>query len=166
MSVFDGNYGGYRPMYNPFQNQYQVQPALQYQNPFLNQQNNFQNQYQQTPQTQQPLQQTGMSAPTVHADILQVKDEEEGRKTPVDVGTSKMMITKDESEIFVKSAFANGEYDFIIYRRQPKKNPEPEKPAIDLSDYLTKEEFEKRIAALTFQSAPVKKTARKEAGDE
>lgn len=162
MSVFDGNYGGYRPMYNPFQNQYQVQPALQYQNPFLNQQN----QYQQAPQTQQAAQPSGMSAPTVHADILQVKDEEEGRKTPVDVGTSKMMITKDESEIFVKSAFANGEYDFIVYLRQPKKNPEPEKPAIDLSDYLTKEEFEKRIAALTFQSAPAKKTARKEAGDE
>lgn len=164
MSVFDGNYGGYRPMYNPFQ--YQVQPTLQYQNPYLNQQNNFQNQYQQAPQTQQAVQSSGMSAPTVHADILQVNDEEEGRKTPVDVGTSKMMITKDESEIFVKSAFANGEYDFIIYQRQPKKNPESEKPAIDLSDYLTKEEFEKRIAALTFQSAPVKKTARKEAGDE
>ena len=163
MSVFDGNYGGYRPMYNPFQ--YQNQPVLQYQNPYLNQQNNFQNQFQQTPQTQQSPQQTGMSAPTVHADILQVKDEDEGRKTPVDVGTSKMMITKDESEIFVKSAFANGEYDFIIYLRQPKKNPEPEKPAIDLSDYLTKEEFEKRIAALTFQSA-AKKTTRKEAGDE
>jgi len=162
MSVFDGNYGGYRPMYNPFQNQYQVQPVPQYQNPYLNQQNNFQNQFQQTPQT---AQQTGMSAPTVHADILQVKDEDEGRKTPVDVGTSKMMITKDESEIFVKSAFANGEYDFIVYQRQPKKNPEPEKLAIDLSDYLTKEEFEKRIAALTFQSA-AKKATRKEAGDE
>lgn len=63
MSVFDGNYGGYRPMYNPFQ--YQVQPAPQYQNPYLTQQNNFQNQYQQTPQTQQPPQQTGMSAPTM-----------------------------------------------------------------------------------------------------
>lgn len=165
MSVFDGNYGGYRPMYNPFQNQYPVQPVPQYQNPYLNQQNNFQNQFQQTTQTQQPPQQTGMSAPTVHADILQVKDEDEGRKTPVDVGTSKMMITKDESEIFVKSAFANGEYDFIVYLRQPKKNPEPEKLAIDLSEYLTKEEFEKRIAALTFQSA-AKKTTRKEAGDE
>lgn len=156
MSVFDGNYGGYRPMYNPFQ----VQPLPQFQNPFLNQQNNFQNQAQQTAQP------SGMSAPTVHADILQVKDEDEGRKTPVDVGTSKMMITKDESEIFVKSAFANGEYDFIIYKRQPKKNPEPEKPAIDLSDYLTKEEFEKRIAALTLQSTAAKKSTRKEAGDE
>ena len=160
MSVFDGNYGGYRPMYNPFQNQYQVQPLPQFQNPFLNQQNNFQNQAQQTAQP------SGMSAPTVHADILQVKDEDEGRKTPVDVGTSKMMITKDESEIFVKSAFANGEYDFIVYKRQPKKNPESEKPAIDLSDYLTKEEFEKRIAALTFQSTAAKKSTRKEAGDE
>lgn len=160
MSVFDGNYGGYRPMYNPFQNQYQVQPLPQFQNPFLNQQNNFQNQAQQTAQP------SGMSAPTVHADILQVKDEDEGRKTPVDVGTSKMMITKDESEIFVKSAFANGEYDFIVYKRQPKKNPEPEKPAIDLSDYLTKEEFEKRIAALTLQSTAAKKSTRKEAGDE
>lgn len=164
MSVFDGNYGGYRPMYNPFQ--YQNQPVLQYQNPYLNQQNNFQSQFQQAPQNQQAPQQTGMSAPTVHADILQVKDEDEGRKTPVDVGTSKMMITKDESEIFVKSAFANGEYDFIIYQRQPKKNPVPEKPAIDLSEYLTKDEFEKRIAALTFQSTAAKKTARKEVGDE
>ena len=164
MSVFDGNYSGYRPMYNPFQNQ--VQPVMQYQNPYLNQQNNFQNQFQQMPQNQPAAQSSGMSAPTVHADILQVKDEDEGRKTPVDVGTSKMMITKDEGEIYVKSAFANGEYDFVIYQRQPKKTPEPEKLAIDLSDYLTKEEFEKRIAALTFQSAAAKKNVRKEAGDE
>lgn len=81
-----------------------------------------------------------MTLPTVHADILQIPDEEAGEKQPVDAGTSQMMITKDESAIMIKSVLANGEAVIDLYRRQPRaeKPTEPE--------YITRAEFEKRIA--------------------
>lgn len=83
-----------------------------------------------------------MSKPTVHADILQVEDEDEMAKQPVDAGTSQMMITKDESTIGVKSVLANGESTLDIWRRIPKA----EKPAEP--EYITREEFEQRIAEM------------------
>ena len=103
------------------------------------------------PQYQQPqmMQQAGpaagnpqMSLPTVHADILQVADEEAMEKQPVDAGTSQMMITRDETVIGVKSVLANGESTLDIYRKQPKapKAAEPE--------YITRTEFERRIAEM------------------
>ena len=91
-------YGYYPPAYQPTMNGYQM------------------------PQTQAPqqtmVQQPGpvtagpqMSLPTVHADILQVADEEAMEKQPVDAGTSQMMISRDEMVIGVKSVLANGERD-------------------------------------------------------
>ena len=83
-----------------------------------------------------------MSLPTVHADILQVADEDAMEKQPVDAGTSQMMITKDETVIGVKSVLANGESTMDIYRKQPRvqKPAEPE--------YITREEFEQRMAEM------------------
>ena len=118
-------------------------------------------QYQQ-PQMMQPMQQPGQAAgnpqmtlPTVHADILQVADEEAMEKQPVDAGTSQMMITRDETVIGVKSVLANGESTLDIYRKQPKatKPAEPE--------YVTRAEFEKRIAEMIRETAePVRPVLR------
>lgn len=94
------------------------------------------------PMMQQAAPAAQMSRPTVHADILQVEDEDEMAKQPVDAGTSQMMITKDESTIGVKSVLANGESTLDIWRRIPKA----EKPAEP--EYITREEFEKRIAEM------------------
>ena len=105
-------------------------------------------QYQQ-PQMMQPGPQQGgaaaspqMTLPTVHADILQVADEEAMEKQPVDAGTSQMMITRDETVIGVKSMLANGESTLDIYRKQPKK----QKAAAP--EYVTRAEFEKRLAEM------------------
>lgn len=90
-----------------------------------------------------------MTKPTVHADIMQVEDETEMDRQPVDAGTSQMMITKDETVIGIKSVLANGEVTMDIYRKQPKaaKPAEPE--------YITREEFEQRIAAMIRAAEPV-----------
>ena len=106
------------------------------------------------PGMQQAPQQTAgnpqMTKPTVHADIMQVEDEAEMDRQPVDAGTSQMMITKDETVIGIKSVLANGEITMDIYRKQPKviKPAEPE--------YITREEFEQRIAAMIRAAEPVR----------
>ena len=61
---------------------------------------------------------------------------------PVGAGQAQMMITRDDSTIFVKSAFANGQSNLAEYI---KKEPEPQKPTVD---YVTREEFERRLAEL------------------
>jgi hypothetical protein len=118
----------------------------------------------QMPQAQAPqpmVQQPGpagnpqMTLPTVHADILQVADEEAMERQPVDAGTSQMMISRDETVIGVKSVLANGESTLDIYRKQPKapKAPDPE--------YVTRAEFEQRIAEMMRETAePVRPVLR------
>ena len=102
-----------------------------------------------------------MTLPTVHADILQVEDEAAMEQQPVNAGTSQMMISKDETVIGIKSVLANGESTMDIYRKQPKAA----KPAGP--DYLTREEFESRIAAMIRAVEPVRETcAETDAEDE
>ena len=142
-------------------------PYGTYQNPYLPSMNGYQVPGygwpgMQTGPQQAMVQQPGpvqagpqMSLPTVHADILQVAEEEAMEKQPVDAGTSQMMITRDETVIGVKSVLANGESTLDIYRKQPKaaKPAEPE--------YVTRAEFEKRIAEMIRETAePVRPVLR------
>ena len=138
-------YGAYQNPYLPSMNGYQVPgygwPGMQ------------------TGPQQQMMQQPGqapqMTKPTVHADIIQIENEAAGENEPVDAGTSQMMITKDESTILVKSVLANGETTMDIYRKQPKA----EKPAEP--EYVTRAEFEKRIAEMIRETAePVRPVLR------
>ena len=119
----------------------------QFQNPYL------QPQFQQYQAPQQQQAQT-MTPPTVHADIIQIASEQEGTTFPVAAGASQMMITKDESTIMVKTAFANGQTTLAIYDKRP---PAPAEKPVDLSVYVTREELESRLAALTAQKRPAKK---------
>lgn len=91
-----------------------------------------------------------MTKPTVHADIIQIEDEAAGANEPVNAGTSQMMITKDEQSILVKSVLANGETTMDIYRKIPPE-AKPEEP-----EYITREEFEARIAAMIRKAEPVR----------
>lgn len=91
---------------------------------------------------QQPPQQQMMTPPTIRAEIVQVGSKSEAANFPVGAGQTQMMIMKDDSAIYIKSAFANGQANLDEYIRKP---PEPEKP---LADYITREEFEQRISAL------------------
>lgn len=92
------------------------------------------------PQQNQP--QT-MTPPTIHAEIVQIADRNEAVNFPVGAGQAQMMMTRDDSAIFVKSAFANGQSSLVEYIR---KAPEPQTPS---ADYVTREEFERRLAELS-----------------
>lgn len=118
-------------------------------------------QYQQ-PQFQQPQQQPQMmTPPTIRAEIVQVGSRAEAENFPVGAGQTQMMIAKDDSAIFIKTAFANGQANLDEYVRKP---PEPEKPA---ADYITREEFEQRISVLMAnQHSKAEERHRKEDGDE
>ena len=112
------------------------------------------------PQTmQQPAQQ--LTPPTIHAEIIQVDDEIAATNYPVGAGQSQMLMAKDDSAIFIKSASANGQTSMTVYTRRASQPPKPE---INPADYITRDEFEQRIQAIMpapAQSAP-KRAAKKD----
>lgn len=106
-------------------------------------------QYQQPyPQYQQaaPQASSGMTPPTVHADIYQVGSEQEAANFPVAAGASQMMVAKDDSAIYVKTAYANGQSVLDVFVKRP---PAPPEKPVDLTAYVTREELEQRLAALS-----------------
>ena len=88
-----------------------------------------------------------MTPPTIHAEIVQISGKEEALNFPVAAGQTQMMMAKDESSIFIKSVFANGQSTLIEYcKKIEESNPSK-------IDYITREEFEKRIAEITKNKA-------------
>ena len=85
--------------------------------------------------------------PTIRADIVQVGSKAEAMNFPVGAGQTQMMIAKDDSAIYIKSAFANGQANLEEYIKKPH---EVEKSS---QDYVTREEFERRIAELMQRKA-------------
>lgn len=102
-------------------------------------------QYQQQQIPQQQAQPQMMTPPTIHAEILQVDNEQSAENYPVAAGSSQMMIRKDDGEIYIKTAFANGQSRLDVYVRRPEK---PVKPPFDPDAYITKDEFENRLNQL------------------
>lgn len=92
------------------------------------------------PQQNQPQM---MTPPTIHAEIVQIADRNEALNFPVGAGQAQMMIMRDDSAIFVKSAFANGQSSLVEY---VKKEPEPQ---TSTADYITRDEFERRLAEIS-----------------
>lgn len=107
--------------------------------------------FQQPIGTPQQSQQQMMTPPTIHAEIVQIADRNEAINFPVGAGQAQMMITRDDSSIFIKTAFANGQSNLIEYI---KKAPEPQTPLVD---YVTREEFERRLAELAAPKAAERK---------
>ncbi len=98
----------------------------------------------------QQIQQQGMTPPTVHADIVQVSSEAEAAAFPVAAGASQMMVAKDDSAIFVKTAYPNGQSTLDVFVKRP---PAPAEKPVDLTAYVTREELEKRLASLKKEGA-------------
>lgn len=96
--------------------------------------------YPQYPQQPQPQQQM-MTPPTIRAEIVQVGSKTEAANFPVGAGQTQMMIMKDDSAIYIKSAFANGQANLDEYIRKPHEESTS-------TEYITREEFEQRISAL------------------
>lgn len=102
-------------------------------------------QYQQQQIPQQQSQPQMMTPPTIHAEILQVDSEQSAENYPVAAGTSQMMIRKDDGEIYVKTAYANGQSRLDVYVKRPEK---PVKPVFDPEAYITKDQLENRLNQL------------------
>lgn len=100
-------------------------------------------QYSQQSQVQ-PQQQQMMTPPTIRAEIVQVGSKAEALNFPVGAGQTQMMIMRDDSAIFIKSAFANGQANLDEYIRKPHEEPAS-------VDYITRTEFEQRLSALANQ---------------
>ena len=80
------------------------------------------------PQQQQPTVTASMTPPTIHAEIVQVDGEAAAAQYPVGAGMSQMMIARDESAIFVKTATANGYTLDVFDKRPPAPQPAPFNP--------------------------------------
>jgi len=117
-----------------------------------NQQNYFPATYQPIyPQFQPQMPQQMMTPPTIRAEIVQVDNEDQAAAYPVAAGASQMMIARDDSAIFVKTANANGATLEVFIKRPPApKEPEPV--------YMTRADVEAMIAA-ALPKRPVKKEA-------
>lgn len=102
--------------------------------------NSFPMTYPQMPM-QQPLPQS-MTPPTIHADIIQVGSDQEAENQSVAVGAVQMMMAKDDSAIYIKSAYPNNQYRLDIYRKELVR---PEK---SVADYVTKDELNDALKAL------------------
>ena len=89
----------------------------------------------------QPPQQ--MTPPTIHAEIVQVDNEQAAANYPVGAGASQMMIARDESAIFVKTAGQNGA-TLDVFAKRPSK---PATQSVDLSEYVRRDEIEALVAA-------------------
>lgn len=84
-----------------------------------------------------------MTPPTIHAEIIQVNDRNEGANFPVGTGQTQMMMTKDDSLIMIKSVLANGQTTIVEYPRKPVETLSKNE-----SNYVTRDEFEKRISEI------------------
>ena len=114
------NYIPYQQMYQPYQQQYNLQQPYN------------------SPQSQQAQPQQQYTPPTIHAEIIQVSSEQEAKDYPVAAGNTQMFKAKDDSAFYIKTAYVNTPAQIVVYK---KSEPEPEvKP-----DYITREEFEKRL---------------------
>jgi len=132
-----------------------------YQDPaFLRMMNQQQQQTQTHPQQSQPQ---AMTPPTIHADIIQVESEEEADRYPMAAGSPpQMFIKRDETAIYIKTILANNAHDLKAY---PLRPPKPPTPPVDMGLYVTRDELEKRLAALTAAPAKQKKPESKEAAE-
>ena len=93
---------------------------------------------------QQPAQ--GMSPPTIHADIVQVNGEKEAMDFPVAAGSSQMMMDKDDTAIYVKTAFINVQPVLDVFRKMERQE-QPQK------EFVTREELEAALEAMKEKEA-------------
>lgn len=104
--------------------------------------------WQQVAQTaQQPAAAASMTPPTIHAEIIQVSNGEQGEleviQYPIGAGQSQMFITRDDSVIFIKTATANGYKLDIFDKRPPAPQPAPFNP----DEYVRRDALPGLIAA-------------------
>ena len=118
----------------------------QYQQPF------------QVPQYQQPMQQA-QQAPQPSSRMTEVfpaASEKTVLEFPVTAGNTVLFIATDDSFTAIKEASVTGQITIQFYDKRP---PAPAEKPFDPAAFVTREELEQRLAAL---SVPVKRPAKKE----
>jgi hypothetical protein len=90
---------------------------------------------------QQPMQQQ-----TKSVEVVPVNTVDEAQTCPMAAGSSILFFARDDSFIAVKTAGVNGQSTFDVYDKRP---PAPPEPKVDLSTFVTRDEFESKIASLT-----------------
>ena len=103
------------------------------------------NQQQQARQMQQPQTPAPQMTPYIDTRMLQVASIAEAEAFRLEPGQSQMFYTADRLTFIVKEQGPGG-YNLMIYDRRP---PEPQKPAIDPSQFVTWEKLEERLSAMT-----------------
>lgn len=93
-------------------------------------------------QPYQPIQQTQNK----YVEVVPVDTETEAENCPMAAGSSGVFFARNDSFIAVKTVGVNGQITFSVFDKRP---PAPVKPPVDMTAYVTKEEFEARIAALS-----------------
>lgn len=96
------------------------------------------------PQPYQPYQPQTF-APTIRTEIVQVDNEEAAKAYPVGAGATQMMIARDDSAIFVKTALQNGQYSMEVFVKRP---PAPEPEPFDPSLYVRRDELAAMLAGI------------------
>lgn len=99
---------------------------------------------------QQPVQYQQPSSRMV--EVYPIDDEKVVDNFPVNNGNTAMLIAKDDGFIAVKTVGLDGTVSEIFYDKRP---PAPPVPSFDPGRYVTRDELEKRLAAL--QMAPGEK---------
>lgn len=95
------------------------------------------------PQPRQSTMPAAMTPPTIHAEIVQVEGETAAAQYPVGAGASQMMMARDESAIYVKTATSNG-YTLDVFVKRP---PAPEAAPFNPADYVRVDALPGLIAA-------------------
>lgn len=105
----------------------------------------FPQNYTQTP-IYQPMQQPQMAPSQGRMiDIIPVDSIQAAEAFPIPVGTTQLMIAKDDSFLAIKVNGVNGQSSFTVYDKRP---PAPPEPAFDPSEYLRRDEAEKLIESI------------------
>ena len=84
-------------------------------------------------------------APTIRTEIIQVDNEEAAKAYPVGAGATQMMIARDDSAIYIKSALQNGQYSMEVFVKRP---PAPEPEPFDPSLYVRRDELAAMLAGI------------------
>lgn len=114
------------------------------------------------PQYQQPYQmpqyqpQQQAQASSRMTEVFPATSEKTVLEFPVTAGTTQMFVATDDSFIAIKEASVTGQITTQFYDKRP---PAPPEKPVDLTAFVTREELEQRLAAL---STPAKRSAKKE----
>lgn len=115
-----------------------------------------QHQYQGQQYQQQNAQQAQQQPASRMTEVFAAANEKYVLEFPVAAGTTALFVATDDSFTAIKEASVTGQVTVQFYDKRP---PAPPEKPVDLTLFVTREELEQRLAAL---SMPAKRPVKKE----